>query len=201
MIESQLPNAVIILTSNASPITGDKLAKLEKFSHIDSLWISFNDYREAEYEVAMQLPYARTLERLAMIHQAKASSRFSPQVVLSRVGDGSVVDQAFCIWVKNKFPLFKVAICPRGRWLGQTDMRPLSPIDIPHVSCARWFELSITATGVVAHCCMDGQALFPIGDVHKQHVLEIYNNPEYRRLRESTVTRLDASPCRNCNFL
>ena len=47
---------------------------------------------------------------------------------------------------------------------------------------------------------MDGQAEWPIGDVRKQHVLEIYNSPHYRQLREKTATRAEASPC-NQHFL
>jgi len=59
---------------------------------------------------------------------------------------------------------------------------------------------SITATGIVAHCCMDGAAKYPIGDVSRQHVLELYNAPAYRRLREHTARRQDAEPCNRCSF-
>jgi radical SAM protein with 4Fe4S-binding SPASM domain len=72
---------------------------------------------------------------------------------------------------------------------------------VPDVGCTRWFDLSITSTGTVAHCCMDGQAAWPIGNVATQHALEIYNAPHYRLLRERALTRLEASPCRTCTFL
>ena len=80
----------------------------------------------------------------------------------------------------------------RGDWLGQVE----TPIEhVADVKCIRWFELSITATGQVAHCCMDGQAEWPIGDVTEQHVLEIYNAPDYRRPRQAITSRREAEPC------
>jgi hypothetical protein len=48
---------------------------------------------------------------------------------------------------------------------------------------------------------MDGKGLWPIGDVTQQSVLEIYNAPHYRRLREATQTRQQAEPCNRCTFL
>lgn len=198
MFLHRLPNATITLTSNASPITEKKLAQLAQFPHIGYLWISFNDHREVEYEQTMKIPYRKTMERLHMIHRAKAEKQLTIRVVLSRVSDGSPADQAFAAWVKVHFPLFDVVLFPRGGWIGQVNV---ASAPVPAVGCTRWFDLSITATGVVAHCCMDGKAEYPIGNVNHEHVLEIYNKPEYRRLRASLSTRLEAEPCNRCGFL
>ncbi len=197
-INDRLPNARITLTSNATPITSRNLERLALVRNMGYLWISFNDHRPQHYEATMQLPYERTLARLTMIHEQKQAGTIPFRVVLSRVGDESDVDQEFRAWVAERFPLFESSIFRRGAWLGQVD----TPVaDVPNVGCARWFDLSITATGIVAHCCMDGNARYPIGDVKTQHVLEVYNLPEYRALRESANTRLNASPCRTCTFL
>lgn len=194
----RLPNAILTLTSNATPITARSLDRLEAIKNIGYLWISFNDHRAQAYEQTMKLPYERTVERLDLIHQRKAAGRLPFAVVLSRVGDDSADDQAFRDWCQQRYPLFGTSVFQRGGWLGQVN----TPVGaIPEVGCMRWFELSITATGTVAHCCMDGQAQWPIGDVRAQHVLDIYNSPAYRRLREATTTRQDASPCRTCTFL
>lgn len=199
LFTARLPNASITLTSNASPITPAHLKKLSRYQNIGYLWISFNDHRKEEYERVMQLPYERTLARLQEIHAAKAAGSFSPPVVLSRVSDNSSVDQEFCQWVAINFPLFKTSIFRRGEWLGQISVNTQN--EVPPVGCVRWFDLSITATGMVAHCCMDGKAAFPIGDVRCEHVLEIYNRPEYRRLRATIVSRKEVSPCSKCSFL
>ncbi len=197
-INAKLPNAQITLTSNASPLTESRLKRLLSIQNISYLWISFNDHRRDAYEATMSLSYEHTLDRLRMLHQYKADGKLPFPVILSRVGDGTPVDHEFMQWVYDHFPHFKLSVFQRGGWLGQVDT-PIGPV--PNVGCERWFDLSITATGKVAHCCMDGQAAWPIGDVRTQHVLEIYNAPAYRSLRESTLTRLDAEPCRRCTFL
>lgn len=199
-IQTKLPNASITLTSNSSPITEKKLERLAQFTKLGYLWISFNDHRKAEYEKTMGLPYDRTIERLRMIHKKKSEGLLKPRVVLSRVGDGTRADHDFVAWVKSNYPFFETSIFPRGEWLGQTG-RSISEIKAPNVGCVRWFDLSITATGVVAHCCMDGKAEYPIGDANKKHLLEIYNGAEYRRLRELTKSRHEVSPCNKCSFL
>ena len=171
--------------------------RLGAVRNLDYLWISMNDHREAEYEATMQLPYRRTIERMRMIHAARADGRLALRVVLSRVGDGSANDVEFVRWAEREFPLFEASVFQRGDWLSQVDTPTASA---PAVGCARWFDLSITATGIVAHCCMDGAAKYPIGDVSRQHVLEVYNAPAYRRLREHTARRQDAEPCNRCSF-
>jgi hypothetical protein len=196
-INERLPNASLTLTTNASALTAKQLGRLAGVRNLEYLWISMNDHREAEYEATMQLPYRRTIERLRMIHAARSSRRLELRVVMSRVGDGTAADAEFGRWVQREFPLFEASVFQRGNWLSQVDT-PTEPA--PRVGCIRWFDLSITATGIVAHCCMDGAAKYPIGDVSRQHVLEVYNAPAYRRLREHTARRQDAEPCNRCSF-
>lgn len=197
-VERRLPNAKIMLTSNSTPITEKKLLDLSRYRNIDHLWISFNDHRREHYEKSMRLPYGRTIQRLDLIHRIKASGAFKPRVVLSRVGNGSPADGEFVAWVKGTYPLFDAFVFPRGDWLGRAGGAGSSMV--PNVGCVRWFELSIMATGVVAHCCMDGLGEFAIGDVNSDHVLDVYNSQDFRRLREAAASRLEVSPCRSCGF-
>ncbi len=193
-----LPNADITLTSNSTPLTDKKLDRLETYDNIGYLWLSVNDHRPAQYTATMKLPWERTLRRLRAIHARKEAGTLSATVVLSRVGDGSPADAAFQAWVAREFPLFDATVTERGSWIGQVDTETAG---VPAVGCMRWFDLSITASGVVAHCCMDGKAEWPLGDVSRQHLLDVYNSPTYRRLRASTLTRRTVSPCNGCAFL
>jgi radical SAM protein with 4Fe4S-binding SPASM domain len=166
--------------------------------NINYLWLSVNDHRPAFYTQTMQLPYERTLQRLHLIHAYKQAGRLPFRVVLSRVGDGSMADQDFVHWVRDEFPAFESFVSRRGSWIGQVD---IATPPVPHVGCTRWFDMSITSTGIVAHCCMDGQAQYPVGDVRTQHLLDIYNSPAYRHLRETQLSRLGIEPCSSCSFL
>ena len=198
-INDNLPNAKIALTSNSVPITEKKLQELITLKNIAYLWLSVNEYRPVEYEKIMQLPWENTKNRLDMIHQYKASREIPFDIVLSRVGDKTEADNDFSGWVKTTYPYFRCEIFQRGGWIGQVDIG--SDFKVPDIGCIRWFDISITATGVVAHCCMDGKAEWPIGDVNTESVLEIYNKPAYKKLRESTISRKDAVPCNQCSFL
>lgn len=197
-VEARLPHATITLTTNASPLTEAVLDRLGRVKHLGYLWVSLNEYRPAAYEALMGLPWERTQARLGMLHARRRAGALAGRVVLSRVGDGSPADTEFCDWVVRHYPGFEPSIFRRGGWLGQVETPTPA---VPDVGCVRWFDLSVTSTGRVAHCCMDGRAEWPIGDVTTQHALDVYNAPPYRALRERALTRREARPCGTCSFL
>lgn len=200
-LNRDLPQASLVLFSNASPLTEEKLLALAEIEKIDSLCISLHEYRPEVYTELMGLPWERTWKRLQTLHRLKAEGRLNFKILLSRVGDSSQHDAAFVYWGKRNFPLFQTLCSPRGEWLNQVEgLEPLLP-KVPDLGCVRWFELSITATGEVAFCCMDGQAAWPLGNLRQEHALEIYNKPHFRRLRAQQLSRLTCDPCRQCTYL
>lgn len=198
-ISTKLKNASISLTTNASVITEKTLDRLERLASLKSLRISFNEITPERYSQAMKLPFENTLSRIRIIHEYKEKGRLPFPIFLSRVGDDSSDDIAFHRWVRENFPAFQVIIFKRGSWLQQIQSENISPI--PDIGCARWFELSITSTGEIAHCCMDGAGNWPIGNANKNHVLDIYNSPAFKKLRTETTSRLIVQPCNQCTFL
>ncbi len=199
-VGARLPHATVRMFTNGSPLTPRHIEGLAAAGNIEHLWISLNHHQPEGYERIMKLPWRKTRAKLDLLHEAKAAGRFPPPVIVSRVCDGSEDDQAFAPWVRETFPRFQPKLVPRTNCLGRVDLPALFP-ETPPVACDRWFELSITATGVVALCCMDGRAEFPVGDVSKQHVLEVYNAPAFRRLREQQATRKGIHPCETCSNL
>ncbi|MBF0214710.1 MAG: radical SAM/SPASM domain-containing protein [Magnetococcales bacterium] len=197
-INDRLPQAEITLTTNASPLTRNQLLQLGRVKNLGYLWISLNEYRPELYERVMGLDFGKVVERLDLVHAMLGSRELTFRVVVSRVADGSEEDEAFSRWVQGRWPGFQVSLFQRGGWLGQVNVATGA---VPDVGCLRWFDLSITATGVVAHCCMDGTAAHPIGDVNHQHVLEVYDASAYRVLRMRMESRLTVMPCRLCTFL
>lgn len=198
-VNRRLPNARLTLHTSAAPLTEAKLLALDELTQFHYLGISIHDPRPEVYQQLMQLPWERTLDRLMMIHAHKAAGRVRFPVILARVGDGSPDDRAFEAWAQQAFPLFHPLVSQRGTWIGQVPgMEPTQAV--PPVGCLHWYELAITATGQVALCCMDGQAEWPLGDVRRQHVLEVYNSPAYRRLRVESRLRTELAPCQGCTF-
>jgi pyruvate-formate lyase-activating enzyme len=198
----RLPHATLRVFTNGSPLTQKHVAKLREVRNLEHLWISLNHHDPAGYEAVMKLPWKRTIERLDMLHRAKAAGEFPVPVIVSRVADGSADDAAFKAFVRTRYPQFQPGLVPAAEWLGQVQgLLAYGDGKVLPVGCGRWFELSITATGSVAFCCMDGKDEYPIGNAAETHVLEIYNNPTYRVYREHYLSRTEAGPCSMCTNL
>ena len=199
-VNARLPNARISLISNGSPLTERNIEKLSKVRHVAYLNISLNAVEAAEYESLMKLPFERTVARLDVLHAAKLRGLDFP-VRLTRVSGGRDADLAFVEWVKERYPSFQPAIIPRNDWIGERPS-PEARTTVPDAPCHRWFDISVTATGVVAMCCMDGEAKYPKGDVRTQHVLDIYNQPRLLAFRRDLISRRTAGgPCDRCTYM
>jgi hypothetical protein len=193
-----LANASLVITTNGSPLAEKVLDRLQAVQNIGVLYVSFADHRQAEYEAAMQIPYAKTLERLDALHAAIAKGTLSFPVCVTRVGNGTTADADFVAWMNNRYPAFRAQVFRRQNWLGQVSQ--MAQDAVPHVSCHRWFEMHIISSGVVAHCCMDGRAEWPMGDVSGKHLLDVYNAPHFRDMRLKAISRQSLAPCNTCSL-
>jgi radical SAM protein with 4Fe4S-binding SPASM domain len=72
---------------------------------------------------------------------------------------------------------------------------------VPDVGCGQWFNINVLADGKVAFCCIDSEGKWVLGDVNEQHLLEIYNQPKRRALRESLLNRTQLLQCATCSLL
>jgi MoaA/NifB/PqqE/SkfB family radical SAM enzyme len=191
--------ATLRIFTNGAALTEKKILAIAGLQRVDHLWVSLNEYREAEYEALMAMPFERTAKRLDVLHRAVDHGVFRHKVVLSTVGFPNEPFREYCY---ERWPLFQSLAIQKSGWLGYTDPQ----VDtVPDTPCGRWFEMSITSTGIVSHCCMhDGQETkYNIGDIREQTLLEIYNSPFWRERREKLVSRRDLderSPCSRCTY-
>jgi len=198
-VNRRFPNAAIRLFSNGSPMTAEKIDRVARLGNVEHLWISLNDHRPDVYEDVMKIPLAKTLKRLDVLHERKASGDFHHKVVISKVVDGTESDHQFREWVNGRYPEFEVVLIKRDSWIGFHDHAAINQ-QVPKTKCLRWYEIDITATGVVSLCCMDGRCEYPIGDVSKRHVLEVFNSLYYRQMRTGEKARQAYEPCARCTY-
>lgn len=189
-VNERVPQAVLRLFSNGSPLTQKKLADVARLQNVVHLWVSLNSCDPTEYHELMGLDFNQTASRLDGLH----GMDFPHPVMVSKVSGKN--DAFFAQYIAMRWPKFRPVIIRRDGWLGFVD--PSHPA-IPDKPCGRWWELSIVASGKVSLCCMDGKAEFPIGDVRDASLLEIYNSPLWRGYRES-VTRSSLHPCSTCTY-
>jgi MoaA/NifB/PqqE/SkfB family radical SAM enzyme len=198
-INAELPNAILRLFSNGSALTEKHIDEVATLSRVTHLWISLNEYEADAYKATMGLDFDRTVANLDLLHSKKASGAFPFDVMISRVRQALIpndADNAFSAFVKDRWPLFGVHLIKRDSWLGFTE--PNDP-EVPDAPCARWFELSVMATGKVSLCCMDGEGEFSIGDI-RDGVFNTYNSAHWRERRLKMVSRKTIHPCSSCNY-
>lgn len=198
-INAELPNAILRLFSNGSALTEKHIDEVATLKRVTHLWISLNEYEAEAYKATMGLDFERTVANLDLLHEKKAAGLFPWDVMISRVRQALIpneADRAFSKFVQDRWPLFGVHLIKRDSWLGFTE--PNDP-EVPDAPCSRWFELSVMATGKVSLCCMDGEGAYQIGDI-KDGVFATYNAPHWRERRLKMLSRKGISPCLSCNY-
>lgn len=202
-VNAALPHAAIELVSNGNAMNETKLDELDDVRNIQKLVISLNYIDADRYRAQMGLDLGRTLARLDTLHRKVAAGALAFPVHLRRVGAlGDDEDQDFVRWAVQRYPAFRAEVIWSNDWLGDRTVPGAPVTPVPDMPCSRWFDFSVTVTGAVAYCCMDGNARFPKGDVNTQSVLDIYNRPELREKRRAGLSRRQGGdPCRQCNYL
>lgn len=200
-VNARLPNADVSLITNGSALTDRNVDQLLGVRDVRYLSISLNHDNPDDYEAVMKLPFDRTLDRLVRLHERTEAGEIAFPVRVTRVAETRATDRSFIDWATRLFPRFRIAILPRNDWIGEV-ASPFPPPEVPDVPCHRWFDFSITATGKVALCCMDGQAHYPKGDVTTHSVLDLYNQPHLQALRRHLPSRRTGmDPCRRCTYM
>lgn len=197
LINTEIPNANIIFSTNGLLLNDDVISKLNEINNFAFIWVSLNGYDRESYRRIMGVD--RFDKVVDNIHKLKANFNVKKLIRIGRVYNNTPDDLAFSQFVEREFGRQEwLAANPQGDFLGNVEM---ASGEKPEIPCLHWFEISITSTGEVALCCMDGDCKYPIGDVSRQRVLEIYNQPIYRQLREKGFIRKVVNPCNKCTFI
>lgn len=61
--------------------------------------------------------------------------------------------------------------------------------------------LFISWNGIVSACCMDVNIAYPIGDLNKESIMDVFCGSAVNRLRSSLINRQPIGKCKTCNFL
>ncbi len=198
-INRELPQAWLRLFSNGSALTPKQLQAVAGLERVVHLWISLNDHRPDEYERVMSLEFQRTAGNLDVLHAMVEFGEFPHPVMVSKVMEGRAadpVDREFSAYVAKRWPLFTSHLIKRDRWI---DFLEDDGSEVPDKPCSRWYELNITAEGIVSLCCMDATGEHAIGDLNTQTLREVYE--VQRERREQQMSRRDVGgACAGCTY-
>lgn len=181
--------------TNGSALTPENIEGIARLRNVCQLWVSLNSHIPDEYERLMGLKFENTAKKLDYLHACD----FPHDVMLSTVGFPNDEFRRYCF---DRWPNFQSLAIKKDSWLGFTDPQVS---EVPDAPCSRWFELSIQATGEVAHCCMHSgdEKQYNIGNVRDQTMYEVYNAPRWKDRRAALVSRKtldESSPCARCSY-
>jgi sulfatase maturation enzyme AslB (radical SAM superfamily) len=191
-VDSQLPHAVIEIHTNLNHLPKDLIPALRKIRRVTHFWVSLNHCTAEDYREETGLDFIKTVKNI----QKLVESDQPHKVNIGRVATYSEQDNVWMAWVKSNFPTVFPALIARGDWCDNIGY----PLRItPPGTCDRTKEISICCDGRVSLCCMDGLCEYPLGDVSKQHLLEVFNNPQSTQMRQ--MTERVRKPCSTCTFI
>ena len=202
IINRQLPNVYIRLFTNFNTATEGDIRRLCNVENIADIVISLNSLDSNEYTMLMGLDLRKSLNsihKLLSYIRSNGIRMLADRIILSRVAQDADSDSKFIKTAYEEFEddinLILPAIFPRDNWINHVPLESPRNQDNP---CGRWSEINICCDGVVSFCCRDAKAEFPLGNIMEKTVVEIYNQPEYRRLREEIPNKRSVTPCRYC---
>lgn len=205
-INTELPRTTLHIFTNFDVVHRDLFERLRRIRNIRAFNVSMNAANRGDYERIMVIGLERPVDNLRrLMGFNRAHGVYPPPLVLSRVAEMTSADASFADGCAGPFSEFSPGadfvahVKNRTDWLGavETAHSPV-PYGMP---CGAWFDLDITCTGKVLHCCMDAHGEYAIGDVTRESVLDIYNSPAFRIYRESLTCRGSVHPCCTCPLL
>ena len=200
LISSKLPSARIYFITNGNLLSEEAIAELSKHN-LSRLCISLNFCDKKTYEQRTGLQWEKTLAAMSILHEKASSGEFRHPVYISRVQDESEYDTVFTNWVEVNYAAFRYWLKKFGNWLGAVPNLPHRTIKKGESKCPQWYFMHIASTGVVQHCCMDGDVEYPWGNVKTMKLLDIFNQAEWLALRRGQRSRFEIHPCNKCTYL
>ncbi len=206
MLNERIPHATLYIytTMNVMPIDFFKnLANIKRIAYWN---VSLNVANESEYESLMGIKFNRTIRNLKrFLDENRKHKYIEKPIVISRVATEDEADERFINECMTLFAEYKhneeyKPVCKnRAEWLGHTQSVGGSNRQIL-MPCSQWFNIGIQCNGLVAHCNMDAKGEFPFGDVNKESILDIYNSPRFKNLRQNVISRDVIYPCNTCSL-
>jgi sulfatase maturation enzyme AslB (radical SAM superfamily) len=202
-INQAIPRATIGIYTNLNVLPRNFFDEIRLVRQSTSFNISFNAANAEEYTQSMRIDFDRTVANIRQLLSENRKHRMlKAPLCLSRIATLDERDDRFAEECAALFPQFAVGVDyqaivrRRANWLGRIDG---AQTEIPSwFPCLQWLNISIHCDGTVPHCCMDAKGEFAFGNVKERSLLEIYNSPPFRTLREAAFERAAIHPCRTC---
>lgn len=200
----------VMFNTNATLLT-ERIARQLIESGLDKLFFSFDSpYREHYNKIRINAEYdkaLRNIKRFMQLRDEMGSVKPFTRVSMVRMEENEHEWQAF----KDLFEPIVDAVAyvdyvehtnrtSDGKTLHQIGVKssPETKFCCPQL----WQRMFVHPDGVVSVCCVDSARELSVGNIKDRTIEEIWNGPEYQKLRELHATgRIDEIPaCANCHL-
>lgn len=196
--------------TNALLLDEEKIHRIFE-SGLDDLSFSFDGPTKERYErVRVGGDYDVCVARIKRVMEVKRARRATrPRTAIQIVSFAGEDPAAHERQMREIFAADlpdDLKVVPAHSWAGEyqdfvryrENVGDLSKLSVCHMP---WDRMSITWDGNVVGCCNDFLARYHNGNVRTTPVLEVWNSPAYRRLREAVHQKAyDALPlCKGCD--
>lgn len=210
LVDERLPSANQQFWTNGTMLRKGKFEWMTKYLRA-TLTVSLNSVNEDEHIRMMGFGLYDVFDGLDYLHFLTESKQFTLPVLLCAPFQTEAQSAIYQVVCNKRWPLFKPAIRPFFKWMGNSDsgaahrhnssIQSPSPEIICNFACAQWFDLHVLANGQVTKCCIDetgyiGQAAF---NVRIHNLLGIFRDSRNRRLE--LPARAEVAECKDCFHL
>ncbi|MFA5625775.1 MAG: radical SAM/SPASM domain-containing protein [Bradymonadales bacterium] len=197
-INDELPNTKLRLYSNGAALTKQKSDALREL-RVDKLYISLNTIDKEKYEDIVGLSFERTMQNIRTLCAASPKGPVAKTITLRlTLVDDTTEDEL--IRFKELCRELGVNHMAVGLFNYKGDIA--STLPVPDFPCEHIDRLDILVNGKTTLCCMDQEGEYGWGNVVEQSVLEVFNSPEARYVRDMQRSgqRDKLVPCNSCNL-
>ena len=191
------PDACLMIYTNASILTRERARELID-AGVDKISISLNGFRKETYEAVMQLDYERTIENVHGLLKLRRDMDSKLQVQISCVPAEQCSSEELLefrqYWTGK---VDNVVIPPWVNWMGMFNGNsPKFQLPCRYI----WSILLVNWDGTVIMCCEDYDGKYPLGNLTKQSLMDVFNGPIITKLRKNQLKgNFDTPPvCKGC---
>jgi radical SAM protein with 4Fe4S-binding SPASM domain len=207
-IKMQNSRIVTTVYSNMSLMTEKKAYEILKAGVIDNLEVSFYAPNAETYEeLQPPLKYETTFNNIVRFMRLKREGGYiTPKVNLHYIAMPGLYEHAKRYIDEWKDIVDGVGFVHYDNWHGdQPDLEndaywPVNP-EKERFPCPRlWLGMQILSSGEVVPCCIDYEALEPMGNIRDFHLKEIWNNSRFQAMRSLHIERRfsEIQLCKDC---
>ena len=169
---------------------------------LGELYVSLESLDPARYsEIRAGAHLSDVVRNVNRFIELKGGKGRGPRLVITTINLGCSAPDVMRIFNEWSDVADRVQVVERYGWAGRyNEDLPRAKTKRIHPCAGLWYLMAITWQGEANLCCLDAGSTYPIANLSKETLPQIWRGEQYRRLRRLHLEGLfaDIPICRNC---